>query len=152
MISFGRRLLLISAFSLFLATPMLAQSGNVKTVEGPRGEKMTVTAQPHGVAEGLSVRAMGISPPNADTTRWALSLIGAAPEDSISLRYGEESLPITQINRPEGGVGPVKVYVSRQAFLTMAETSTVTLTVGGVSATLPSQLRQEMRDIFKSMS
>lgn len=121
--------------------------GNVDTVEGPRGDETTLTAQPHEVADGLSVRAMGIAA--SDTTRWALSLIGAAPDDEIALRYGTESLPLLSVQRPDDGVGPTRVYVSQQVFLTMAETSPVTLRVGSTSAVLPEQLRREMAHIFE---
>lgn len=121
--------------------------GNVDTVEGPRGDETTLTAQPHEVADGLSVRAMGIA--TSDTTRWALSLIGAAPDDEIALRYGTESLPLLSVQRPDDGVGPTRVYVSQQVFLTMAETSPVTLRVGSTSAVLPEQLRREMAHIFE---
>ena len=139
--------LLVGALSLCVAPPTFAQSAeNVTTVEGPRGEEMTLTAQPHGLADGLSARAMCISAP--DTTRWALSLIGATEEDEISLTYGDESMPIEGIDRPEDGVGPTKVYVSKENFLTMAETATVTLRVGTVSVSLPEALRHEMRVIF----
>ena len=130
------------------ATPAAAQqSENVTTVEGANGEKMTLTAQPHRVADGLSVRAMGIRAEDT-TNRWVLSLIGAAAEDDISLTYGDQSLQILEVNRPDDGVGPTKVYVSQEDFLTMAETDTVTLTVGDVSASLPEPLRREMRLIF----
>jgi hypothetical protein len=125
----------------------LAQMGNVDTVEGPRGEETTLTAQPYEVADGLSVRAMGIAAP--DTTRWALSLIGAAPDDEIVLQYADESLPLLSVQRPDDGVGPTRVYVSQQAFLTMAENSPVILQVGSTSAVLPEPLRREMTAIFE---
>lgn len=143
----SKPLLLVLVLSLFAIGPVWGQSENVTTVEGPQGEKMTVTAQPHSVAEGLSVRAMGIEAP--DTTRWALSLIGAPPEADISLTYGDESLPVERISRPEDGIGPTEVYVTQETFLTMAETGTVTLTVGDVTTSLPEQLRKEMQEIFE---
>jgi hypothetical protein len=146
---FLRHLLFVGLFGL-LAPSALAQSGNVKTVEGPRGERMTLTAQPHQVAEGLSVRAMGIDGPNG--TRWALSLIGAAPDDSIALQYGDQLLSVERVSRPDDGIGPTKVYVRREDFLTMAETSTVTLIVGDVSAALPEALRREMRRIIEEVT
>jgi hypothetical protein len=142
--------LLLAVLGLLVTVPVQAQSGNITTVEGARGEKMTITAQPHSVAEGLSVRAMGIAAP--DTTRWALSLIGADPEADISLSYGGESLPIENVSRPEDGVGPTEVYVSQETFLTMAETGTVTLTVGGTTRSLPEQLRREMKKIFEQVT
>jgi len=125
----------------------LAQMNNVDTVEGPRGDETTLTAQPHRVADGLSVRALSIAAP--DTTRWALSLIGAAPDAEIALRYGEESLPLHAVQRPDDGVGPTRVYVSEQTFLTMTEASTVTLQVGPTSGPLPDRLRREMKTIFE---
>jgi len=112
---------------------------------------MTVTAQPHSVADGLSVRAMGIET-TMDSTRWALSLIGADPEADISLSYGGESLSIEEISRPEDGVGPTEVYVTQETFLTMAEMGAVTLTVGGTTRSLPEQLRREMQEIFERVS
>jgi hypothetical protein len=90
---------------------------------------------------------MGIAAP--DTTRWALSLIGAAPDDEIVLQYADESLPLLSVQRPDDGVGPTRVYVSQQAFLTMAENSPVILQVGSTSAVLPEPLRREMTAIFE---
>ncbi len=134
-----------------LTAPAVAQSDNVTTVEGANGKQTTMTAQPHSVASGLSVRAMGIDAPDT-TTRWVISLIGAAPEDSISLTYGDQSLRILEVNRPDDGIGPTKVYVSGEDFLTMAETEAVTLSVGDVSVALPEQLRREMQLIFEKVS
>ncbi|PQJ36379.1 hypothetical protein BSZ35_08360 [Salinibacter sp. 10B] len=145
-----RLFFLIGVFGL-CALPAAAQSENVTTVEGADGEQMTLTAQPHSVADGLSVRAMGIEATDT-ATRWVLSLIGADPEDEISLTYGDQSLRILEVNRPDDGVGPTKVYVTQEDFLTMAETGTVTLTVGDVSTTLPEQLRREMRMIFDKIT
>lgn len=142
-----RLLLLLGVASVLLPGYCLAQMSNVDTVEGPRGEETTLTAQPHGVADGLSVRALGIAAP--DTTRWALSLIGAAPDDEIALQYAGESLPLRAVQRPDGGVGPTRVYVSQQTFLTVAEASSVTLRVGATSVALPEQLRREMTAIFE---
>ncbi|PSQ97059.1 MAG: hypothetical protein BRD55_03885 [Bacteroidetes bacterium SW_9_63_38] len=132
---------------MLLSNPAQAQMDNIDTVEGPRGAETTLTAQPHGVADGLSVRALGIAAP--DTTRWALSLIGAESGDEISLRHGNESLPRLAVQRPDDGVGPTRVYVSQQTFLTMAESSSVTLQVGTVSASLPDPLRREMSVVFE---
>jgi hypothetical protein len=132
------------------AVPAAAQWENIESVEGPYGSDMTLTKQPHGVAEGLSVRALAIG--RSDTTQWALSLIGAAPDDDISVAFGDESLPLQDVQRPSDGVGPTKVFVSKEAFLTMAETQTVTLRVGDVTAALPKQLRREMKEIFRRAS
>ena len=152
MMTVARRSLLLGLLGLHLPGLALAQQENIETVEGPRGERMTLTAQPHSLAEGLSVRAMGIET-TMDSTRWALSLIGAAHDAEVSLSYGDQSLPVEQVRPPEdGGVGPVKVYVSRETFRTMAETSSVTLTVGDVTATLPEQLRREMQRIIERVS
>jgi hypothetical protein len=145
--SAARRVALIGLALVLLPALAAAQSENVKTVEGARGEQTTLTAQPHGLAEGLSVRALAVSAPGG--TRWALSLIGAAPDDSIALHYGDEALPIEDVQRPEDGIGPTRVYVSASAFRTMAETATVRLTVGGTTAALPAQLRREMTVILE---
>jgi len=142
---------LASVFSLlFGAPPAEAQWENIGTVEGPYGQKITLTKSPHSVAEGLSARVMGVV--DSDTTRWALSLIGAAPEDTIALVYENESLPIKSIQRPSDGIGPTKVFVSQETFLTMAETSTVRLRVGDQTAPLPAQLRREMTQIRKRVN
>jgi hypothetical protein len=88
-----------------------------------------------------------------DSTRWALSLIGAEPGEEVSIHYGDESLPVRDVRPPaDGGVGPIKVYVSQETFLTMAETGGVRLRVGGTTATLPEQMRREMRVIFERVS
>lgn len=147
-----RRFVLISLFGLLVPLLAQGQSENIETVEGARGERMTLTAQPRSLAEGLSARAMGVET-TMDSTRWALTLIGAAPDADISIRYGGETLPVKSVDPPaDGGVGPVTVYVSQQTFLTMAETGGITLTVDDVSASLPEQLRREMRQIFERVS
>ena len=137
-------------FVLSSAAPAAAQWENIETVEGAYGEEITLTKQPHSVADGLSARALGIVAP--DTTKWVLSLIGTAPEDEIEVQYGGETLTILDVQRPDDGIGPTKVFVSQEAFLTMAETEAVTLRVGGVKAPLPPQLRREMKEIFGRVS
>ncbi len=124
-----------------------AQWENIEMVEGSYGKDVTLTQRPHGVAEGLSARALSIA--RSDTTQWAISIIGASPEDTISISYGDEPLPIRDIQAPSDGVGPTKVFVSKETFLTMAETQSVTLRVGDVTTAFPEQLRQEMREIFR---
>jgi len=141
---------LASVFLLVGVSPAAAQWENIGTVEGADGEKMTLTKSPHRVAEGLSVRAVSAAAP--DTTRWALSLIGAAPEDTISIVYEGERLPILNVDRPSDGFGPTKVFISQETFLTMAETKAVTLQVGERTAALPDQLRREMKRIFELVS
>lgn len=144
-------ILFASALLLLVSSvPAVAQWENIETVEGPYGENTTLTEQPHSLGEGLSVRALGIA--GTDTTRWALSLIGAAPEDTISLVYESESLPIKAIDRPSGGVGPIKVFVSPETFLTMAESGAVSLRVGKRTVSLPAQLRKEMKKIFERVT
>jgi len=150
-VRFLASLLLVSVFSLLVnAAPAWAQWKNIDTVEGPYGEETTLTKTPHKVAEGLSVRALGISA--SDTTRWALSLIGAAPEDTISVMYGRETLSIRDVDRPSGGMGPTKVFVSGEAFLTMAESVGVKVRVGNRTVSLPDQLRREMKQIFEQVN
>lgn len=139
---FGSFLLLVSG-----AAPAAAQWENIETVEGAYGEEITLTRQPHSVADGLSARALGIAA--SDTTKWALGLIGVGPDEEIAVMYGGDALRILDVQRPDDGIGPTRVYVSEEAFLTMAETETVTLRVGDVEASLPVQLRREMREIFK---
>jgi hypothetical protein len=132
------------------AAPAAAQWENIETVEGAYGERITLTEQPHGLAQGLSARALGIAA--RDTTEWALGLIGAAAEDEISVVYGDETLPILEVQRPSDGIGPTRVYVSRETFLTMAETEAVRLRVGEKEGALPAQLRREMKEIFRRTS
>ncbi|MFP4228424.1 MAG: hypothetical protein ACLFTE_06310 [Salinivenus sp.] len=137
---------------LFAPAPAAAQSENVTTVEGPNdGENTTLTERPHSLADGLSVRAFGISAP--DTTRWGLRLIGADDAESIELRQADDPVPIVQIDRPdEDEVGPTSVYVDQQSFLLMAETATITIRVGNVHVELPEALREEMQQIFEATS
>lgn len=141
------RVLLVGLLSLFIAIAGRAQSNNIETVEGPRGEQITLTAEPHSIADGLSVRAMRLI--ESDTTQWALSLIGAPPEDDISLTAGDESIPIERVRRPDDGIGPTDVFVSQETFLTLAETETAALQVGEVTASLPAALRREMTQIIE---
>jgi hypothetical protein len=140
-------LLASAIFLLVGVVPAAAQWENIETVEGAYGKKITLTKTPHRLAEGLSARAMGIAAP--DTTQWSLSLIGAAPEDSISLAYDGDALPVLQVQRPDDGVGPTEVFVSKETFLTMAETAAVRLRVGDVTTGLPPDLRREMEEVFE---
>lgn len=147
---FARALGLLLGGALLLTVgvvPAAAQWENIETVEASYGKTVTLIQRPHGVAEGLSARALSIA--RSDTTQWAISLIGASPKDTISITYGDEPLPVRDIQFPSDGVGPTKIFVSKETFLTMAETKTVTLRVGDVSATLPDQLRREMKEIFR---
>lgn len=142
------RVFLLSVFFLLVGViSAVAQWENIETVDGAYGREITLTKTPHRLADGLSVRAMGISA--SDTTQWTLSLIGAAPEDSISIAYDGNALPILQIRRPDDGVGPTDVSVSKETFLTMAETAAVRLRVGDVTAGLPADLRREMKEVFE---
>lgn len=150
-VRFSTGLLFASAFFFLLGTgSAVAQWENLETVEGPYGEETTLTKTPHSLADGLSARALGIA--SSDTTRWAISLIGAAPDDEISLTHGGEALSILAVNRPTEGVGPTKVFVSQETFLTMAESAAVTLRVGDRTLSLPAQLRREMKKIFGKVS
>lgn len=144
------RLLSIGLLGLLIAGSAWAQSENIETVEGPRGERMTLTAEPHSLAEGLSVRAMRIV--DSDTTRWAFSFIGAAPDDEISIVSAGEPQSILEVGRPEDGIGPTKVYVSRDTFLTLSNTDAARLVVGDETGELPTALRREMRTIIKNTS
>jgi len=140
-------LLSIALLLVLGVSPAAAQWENIETVEGGYGQKITLTKTPHRLADGLSVRAMGIAA--SDTTRWSLSFIGAAAEDSISIAYDGERLPILRVQRPDDGVGPTEVFVSQETFLTMAETAAVTLRVGDVSTPLSNDLRREMKQVFR---
>ena len=128
-------------------TPAHAQWENIDTVQGAQGKKTTLTKRPRRLADGLSARALGISAP--DTTRWALSLIGADAEDAIELKYGNESLPILDIERPSDGVGPTQVFVSESTFRTIADTKAVRIQVGVTTAAVPPKLRREMGEILR---
>jgi len=152
MFSLVRRVFLLGVLGLLVPILAQGQAENIQTVEGPRGEQMTLTAQPHSLADGLSVRAMGIET-TMDSTRWALSLIGAEPGEEVTIHYGDESLPVRKVQPPQdGGPGPIRVYISQETFLTMAETGGLRLRVGGVTAPLPEQMRREMQIIFERVS
>ncbi len=147
-VRFSAGLLLVSLFLLVSHTaPASAQWSNIETVEGSRGEEMTLTETPHVLNEDVSARALSIARP--DTTQWALGLIGTAPEDTISLEYGDESLPIERIERPSDGIGPTRVFVSAETFLTIAETEAVTLRIGDATLDFPEDFRREMKRIFE---
>lgn len=147
-VRFFARLFLASLFLLVLhAAPASAQWSNIETVEGPRGEEMTLTETPHVLNEDVSARALSIV--RSNTTQWALGLIGTAPEDTISITYGDESLPIERIERPSDGIGPTRVFVSPETFLTIAEAETATLRIGDATVTLPEDFRREMKRIFE---
>jgi len=143
--------LLLTGF-LIGGGPAAAQYENIDTVEGPGvGESTTLTVTPHELMEGLSVRALGIA--GSDTTRWALRFIGLEEDPAIHITYGGDSLRVLSIEQPgPDEVGPTTVYVDRDAFLTMAELGTVTLTVGNRRTSLPEALRQEMRKIFERVT
>jgi len=144
-----RSVLLFCSWFLLSSGPTVAQFDNIETVEGPgSGEETTLTVTPHPLADGLSVRALGIA--GSDTTRWALRLLGVERDPSIHIAYGSDSLEVVRVEQPEAGeVGPTTVYVNRDAFVTMAEMGTVTLVVDSVRTSLPESLRREMQIIFE---
>jgi hypothetical protein len=145
-------LLLVGCWMALFAVPSAtAQSSNLDTVEGPgTGEKTTLTITPHTLTEEVSARALGVKSPSG--TRWALTLIGISPADSIELILEGEALPIKDISRPEEGeVGPTRVYLSQQTFLTVADRSDVRLRIGDATTQLPDQMRTEMRQIFEKV-
>lgn len=137
---------------LVLAPPAAAQSSNLDTVEGPySGERTTLTVTPHELTDEISARALGVQSP--DGTRWALTLIGVTSSDSLSLTLGGETLPIEDISRPdEDEVGPTRLYLSQETFLTIAETESVRLHVGEVTTGFPAQMRKEMQQIFEKVT
>lgn len=145
-------ILAVCAALVVLPPPATGQGSNLDTVEGPaEGERTTLTMTPHVLADGLSARALGVRSQNDN--RWALTLIGATRADSIRLTMGNESLPIDDITRPEEGeVGPTRLYVSGETFLTIADTPAVRLHVGGRSIAIPEQMRTEMQKIFAKVN
>ena len=145
-------LLLVGCCTALSTVPSAtAQSSNLDTVEGPgAGEQTTLTVTPHTLTEEVSARALGVKSPNG--TRWAITLIGISSADSIELILEEEALPIEDISRPEEGeVGPTRVYVSQQTFLTVADRSDVRLRIGDATTRLPDQMRTEMQQIFEKV-
>jgi hypothetical protein len=136
-----------------LLTPaaVTAQSSNLDTVEGPAaGERTTLMITPHTLTDDVSARALGVKTPTG--TRWALTLIGVTPDDSLQLILQKKALPIEDIERPaEGEVGPTQVYLSQETFLTLAETSGVRLHIGDQKTKFPPQMRTEMLKIFEEV-
>lgn len=128
-----------------------AQSSNIETVAGPNtGEQTTLTISPHALTDDVSARALGVSGPN--DSRWALTLIGVTPADSLGLRLSGQSLPIEEVTRPdEGEVGPTRLYISGETFLTIAETEGVELLIGDTRTGFPDQMRTEMQQIYKKV-
>ncbi|MCS4134195.1 hypothetical protein [Salinibacter ruber] len=143
--------LLVAGAAALLAPAAAAQSSNIETIEGSRpGEKMTLTITPHVLNEDVSARAVGIESPTG--TRWALTLIGISRADSVGLSLGEEALPIADVSRPgKDEVGPTRVYVSQETFLTVAEQSEARLHVGNVALSLPAPMRADMQQIFDTV-
>jgi hypothetical protein len=145
-----RRLLalLVAGTVALLAPTAAAQSSNIETVEGSNpGEEMTLTITPHVLNDDVSARAVGIESPTG--TRWALTLIGISRADSVGLSLGDEALPIEDISRPgEDEVGPTRVYLAQETFLTVAEQDGTRLHVGDASLSLPAQMRADMQRIF----
>ncbi len=141
----------ILGVALFLCSPAVAQS-NLDTVKGPNpGEETTLTLTPYEVSDDVSVRAMGIEGPNY--SRWGLTLIGAAPDDSLTLTMGDETLPIEDVDRPdEGETGPITLFVSEETFLTIADTEGVQLHVGDASMPFPEALRRDMQLIYEQVT
>jgi len=145
------RLIVVLAVGVLTALsgpPVAAQDSNIDTIEGPgSGERTTLTVTPHMLTDDVSGRAVAIERPGG--LRWALTLIGTTAADSIGLTLGDEPLPIQDISRPdEDEVGPTRVYLSQEAFLTIADSPSVRLHVGNATAALPDQMRTEMRAIF----
>lgn len=144
-------LLLVGCVGALFAPSAAAQFSNLDTVEGPSsGETTTLMIAPHSLTENVSGRAIGIKSPN--DTRFALTLIGITSADSIGLTLDDEALPIEEVSRPaEGEIGPTRVYVSQQTFLTLAERTGVRLHIGDTSTQFPDQMRKEMRKIFEDV-
>ena len=143
--------LLAGCCAALLAPAAMAQYSNLDTVEGPSaGEETTLMVAPHPLTEDVSGRALGVESPN--DTRFALTLIGVPPKDSIDLTLAGEALPIEEISRPaENEIGPTRVYLSQKAFLMLADRSEVRLHIGGKTTSLPNQMRKEMRKIFETV-
>jgi hypothetical protein len=139
------------AMLALLTSPAAAQIPNLDTVEGPSaGEETTLTVSPHSLTEDVSARALGIESPNSN--RFALTLIGVTPADSLGLTLGDKALPIKEISRPaEDEVGPTRIYVTQKTFLTVAEQTAVRLHIGDKTVQLPDQMRKEMRMIFETV-
>lgn len=140
--------LIAGCFSLLFAPPVAGQSSNIETLEGPgEGESTTLTITPHVLTEDVSARAIAVESPTG--RRWALTLIGTSSADSLGLSMGNEPLPIEDISRPEEDeVGPTRVYLSQETFLTIADNPEVRLHVGDATTSIPDQMRTEMRKIF----
>lgn len=132
--------------------PAAAQASNLDTVEGPNpGEETTLMITPYALTEEISARALGVSSSNG--TRWAVTLIGVTSADSIGLSLGGDSLPIEEISRPdEDEIGPTRLYLSQETFLTIAQTPGVQLRVGDVTTPFPEQMRQQMQKIFERVT
>lgn len=140
--------LIVGCLGILCARPAAAQSSNIETIEGPgEGENTTLTITPHVLTDDVSARAIAVESPNG--RRWALTLIGITPTDSIGLTLGDEPLPIKDVSRPaEGEVGPTRVYLSQETFLTIADTPGVRLHLGDATTSIPDQMRTEMQKIF----
>jgi hypothetical protein len=139
----------LAAVLLLAAGAPEAAAQNVTTVEGPgAGEKTTMSLSPHRLTDDVSVRAVGVR--SSDSTRWAFTLIGADRVESVSFVVGGDTLPAASIDRPNE-TGAVTVFMSQDAFLSLARTEGAAIILNGTRVSLPTAVRKDMQSIFSKV-
>lgn len=144
----GVGLLLTALVALGFPTPAAAQS-NVETVAGPGpAEESTLSRIPRALTDEVSGRAVGVEGP--DSTRWAVSLIGADDVESVAFRAAGQTFEPVSIQRPEG-IGPVSVYLTKEAFLTLSRTKGAAIVLDGTATELPETFREDMKAVYETV-
>lgn len=133
--------------TLVLSGIGVAQAQTIVEVDGPeRGETTYMTRSPMKMDGGdVLVRPVGVSGPEG--SEWALMLIGT---DAETVSFMANGTPV-QVESVEAsaGSGPLSVYVSKQAFLTLAEAGTTRLTISGTTHRLPEKVQAAMKEIYE---
>lgn len=134
---------------LYEAGPVRAQ---IIETDGPGPSQKTYMSQiPRAMSDTAfvptSVRAIGIG--GADTTQWGFMFIGLEDPpgaEAIQFTAGSQTYRALSVDQPDGR-GPVTVFISKQTFFTLSESSNPTVQVGDQRLTLPQDVLQDMKAI-----
>lgn len=136
---------------LACAPPVVAQTANVTTVEGPAvGQQTTLSQAPRPVTDAISLRAVGIEG-RRDTTMWAFSVIGADGVRDAAFHVGGDTVAPVSVSDADGQ-GRILISVTKELFLSLMQAPGAAMTVNGVRFTLPPTLRADMKAIFETVA
>jgi hypothetical protein len=134
--------------SLWFGLAPAASPAQVVQVDGPNPGERTVMSEVPRAADGVVVRALGIAGP--DTTRWALTLIGADAVERVRIVAAGEEVPVLDITMPTEAGEKATVFVPQQGFFALTQTSETQVTINGEqSFALPEPLQQDMEEIYE---